>query len=655
MAEPTNTQEEAQARRALLYMLEDLEREREALHRAHRQWVETVDAVPDPMMVHDERFCVVRANHAYAERSGLSFPELIGRPYWECFPKRAGPSPECRHAIASGDTQAAPEAEFTLETGEIFISRTFRVADAETGRKLCLHLFEDVTANRRAAEALRKSHQMLERIFETTHFGIVYLDKDFNFIRVNRAYAEGCKQRPEFFPGKNHFALFPHAENEAIFRRVVQTGETFSILAKPFEFPDQPERGTTYWDWTLHPLKDERGNVESLVFVLLDVTQTHRSMHALERVNRALRTLSAGNTALVRANNEASLLKEMCRIVVEVGGYRSALVGYAQSDAGKSIDAVAWHGIDDDDVRGAKATWADDDLGRGPLATAIRTGKVQLMPDALGDQRYEPWRSVAESSGFRSVVAFPLLRTNHASRPFGALAIGAPGSFDEQEINLLTELAADLAYGIESLRMREERQEAGRKLARALEATVETMAATMEKRDPYTAGHQRRVAELACAIANEMGLDQATIEGIHYGALIHDLGKIQIPAEILSKPSRLIPLELELIKTHAKSGYEIVKNVDFPWPVAAMVHQHHERMDGTGYPQGLKGDAIALEARLLAVADVVEAMSSHRPYRPGLGIESALKEIEEKRGTAFDERAVDACLRLFREKGFRFA
>jgi HD-GYP domain-containing protein (c-di-GMP phosphodiesterase class II) len=149
-----------------------------------------------------------------------------------------------------------------------------------------------------------------------------------------------------------------------------------------------------------------------------------------------------------------------------------------------------------------------------------------------------------------------------------------------------------------------------------------------------------------------MGLPEPMLQGLHFGALIHDLGKVQVPAEILSKPTKLTKLEFELIKVHPQAGYDIIKNIEFPWPVAAMVHQHHERLDGSGYPQGLKGDAIALEARILAVADVVEAMASHRPYRAGLGIDAALKEIEAKRGIWFEPAAVDACLRLFREKRF---
>ena len=179
------------------------------------------------------------------------------------------------------------------------------------------------------------------------------------------------------------------------------------------------------------------------------------------------------------------------------------------------------------------------------------------------------------------------------------------------------------------------------------------MAATMgELRDPYTAGHQRRVAEIAVTIGAELGLDARRQEGLRVAGQLHDVGKITIPAEILSKPGKLKPTELLLIKDHAEAGYDILKIVEFPWPVAEVALQHHERMDGSGYPQVLKGEAILLEARIMAVADVVEAMSSHRPYRAGLGIDKALAEIERGRGTAYDPLVADTCLKLFREKDY---
>ncbi|MBM4049344.1 MAG: PAS domain S-box protein [Planctomycetes bacterium] len=192
------------------------------------------------------------------------------------------------------------------------------------------------------------------------------------------------------------------------------------------------------------------------------------------------------------------------------------------------------------------------------------------------------------------------------------------------------------------------------KLQSAMQEIIHAMARTVEMRDPYTAGHEQRVAKLATAIAKEMGLPPERIMGIQMGALIHDLGKISIPAEILSKPARLTEIEFSMIKTHCEAAYNILKAIDFPFPVAQIALQHHERMDGSGYPGGLAGDAIILEARILAVADVVEAMSSHRPYRPALGVDKALEEISRHRRILYEPDVVDACLRLFKEKGFTF-
>jgi PAS domain S-box-containing protein len=200
-----------------------------------------------------------------------------------------------------------------------------------------------------------------------------------------------------------------------------------------------------------------------------------------------------------------------------------------------------------------------------------------------------------------------------------------------------------------------ERQENETALVALTEASVDAIANAAEARDPYTAGHQRRVAELSVAIANEIGLDQDDIAGIRIAAKIHDIGKLSMPSEILSKPSQLKPTELALLKEHARAGSDIVRGIRFPWPIADMILQHHERIDGSGYPMGLVGSEILLSAQIIAVADVVEAMSSDRPYRARKGLDAALSEIEQRRGTLFDAKLVDACLRLFREHRFSFA
>ena len=192
------------------------------------------------------------------------------------------------------------------------------------------------------------------------------------------------------------------------------------------------------------------------------------------------------------------------------------------------------------------------------------------------------------------------------------------------------------------------------KLQRTMEATIHTISKIIETKDPYTAGHQYRVSQLAARIAKELKFCPDKLEGIRIASLVHDIGKISIPAEILSKPTELNEIEYSLIKDHSRIGADILKTIDFPWPVAEIILQHHERLDGSGYPQGLKGDEILPEAKIIGVADVVEAMSSHRPYRPALGIDKALEEISQNKGILYDPEVVDTCIKLFKEKEFKF-
>jgi putative nucleotidyltransferase with HDIG domain len=211
---------------------------------------------------------------------------------------------------------------------------------------------------------------------------------------------------------------------------------------------------------------------------------------------------------------------------------------------------------------------------------------------------------------------------------------------------LVAERTEELRVAYASLQERE------RKQRESLLQIIGVISLTVEKRDPYTAGHQKRVALLAATIATELGLEEDCIEGIRLGALIHDIGKIAIPVEILTKPGKLSDSEMELIFMHSEVGHEIISGIDLPWPVAKMIRQHHERLDGSGYPDGLQGDQICREAKIMMVADVVEAIASNRPYRPALGIEPALDEIRAGRACRFDADAVDACIRLFEQQGF---
>jgi hypothetical protein len=377
--------------------------------------------------------------------------------------------------------------------------------------------------------------------------------------------------------------------------------------------------------------------------------------NALQHANRALKTLSAGNKTLLHAHEERALLEAMCRAAVEKGGYLLAWVGYVQDDATHSIKPEVWHAVQPGYVESLLSTWQDIALNNGPSGLTVRSGQATICQDIATDPLFAPWRDVALRYGYRASISLPL-HDNGSTFATLSLYAALPDAFTTDEIALLSEMGEDLSFGIRNLRMRAERDQVLQekqsfleKIQQGLQDTVQAIAATVEMRDPYTAGHQRRVADLAAAIAGEMGLPHEQIFAIHLAGVVHDLGKISIPAEILSKPARLNEIEYSFIKTHPQSGYDILKDIDFQWPVAEMVLQHHERMDGSGYPQGLKGEQILPGARIIAVADVLEAMASHRPYRTGLGIESALQEIRAHRGTAYDADVVDAALRLFTE------
>jgi putative nucleotidyltransferase with HDIG domain len=301
-----------------------------------------------------------------------------------------------------------------------------------------------------------------------------------------------------------------------------------------------------------------------------------------------------------------------------------------------------------------------EEEGHGTQSRVIRTGEPLYLPDFREAMRQTATEYTLEEDG--SVVEGPpppgeeeistqsalLVPLKVAGKTIGVLQLQSDrrDAYTQEAKNLLLGLANVAAVAIQNAQLY-------KKIETALDTTIRTLGLTTEMRDPYTAGHQRRVAELACAIAKEMHVEALSMRGIRAAGLVHDIGKLSVPAEILSKPSALSPIEFSLVKGHAQTGYDILKGIVFPWPVAEMVLQHHERLDGSGYPQGLEGDKIVLGAKILAVADVVEAMVSHRPYRAALGTDAALREIRDHKGKLYDSDVVEACIQLFAD-GFTF-
>ncbi len=383
-----------------------------------------------------------------------------------------------------------------------------------------------------------------------------------------------------------------------------------------------------------------------------DNTKRRLAEIALAATTRILRMLSDSNVALLSSKTESVLLAEYCRIAVEVGGYVMAWIGVPEEDGDKSVSAISHFGHEDGYLKSVRISWGDTPLGRGPTGAAIRTGQVQFVDDISTDARMIPWRSEALQRGYKSSISLPLHLPNETPACL-TLYGNKIDIWSEPEKKMLQEIAADLSFGIAVLRTAIIKTQYQLSLRESLEQTIQVIAATVEERDSYTAGHQRRVADLCSAISSELGLSEDRRHGLHLAASIHDLGKISIPVELLTKPRRLTAMEFAMVKEHPTIGFNIIKNVNFPWPIAKIIQQHHEKIDGSGYPNGLKGNEILLESKILAVADVVEAMASHRPYRAALGIEAALTEITAQRGIKLDAEVVDACLRLFHEKEYK--
>jgi len=270
---------------------------------------------------------------------------------------------------------------------------------------------------------------------------------------------------------------------------------------------------------------------------------------------------------------------------------------------------------------------------------------LDVIPSLIGLTDYD--RQTLEGNNIELLV--PLKNNGHLA---GMLLLGNKISrqpYSKEERRLLEMVSADVAVSIDNANLYENMKQKQSELQKAMDGVIHAVSLVVESRDPYTAGHQRRVAELARTIAKEMGLSEWQMMGIHVAGLLHDVGKVAVPSEILSKPGKISENEFNIIKNHCQVGYEILERIDFPWPVTRAILQHHERLDGSGYPQGLSGEDIILDARILGVADVVEAMSSHRPYRPALGLDSALKEISQASGILYDTEVVEACLALLKK------
>jgi PAS domain S-box-containing protein len=388
-----------------------------------------------------------------------------------------------------------------------------------------------------------------------------------------------------------------------------------------------------------------------------DISDQEQREHQLSAQNWALSAFSVAALALGRAQSAEGLQQSICEAITRQSVYALAWIGIAGDDAEKRVRIAASAGNALGYLAGLHVSWSEDAVsGQGPVGVCLRTNTLQIVENVQTSPGFSPWRERAKQYGIRSCACIPLHVKGSRQGSLNVYSTYA-NAFEAAPIEVFQHLAEQIVHGIQSLEHKQQLdaerrnlEQTQKSLTEALAASVSAMVTAMEMRDPYTAGHENRTADIAYAIGKEMGWPEGRLQGLRMAAMVHDIGKISIPQEILNKPARLSAEEYELVKGHPESSYAILKDIPFTWPIASIVRQHHEKLDGSGYPKGLKGDEILAEAKVLTVADIVEAMAAARPYRQGLGLEIVLAEIEGQAGRLLDSEAVRICASLFRER-----
>ena len=564
------------------------------------------DDAPDAYFINDLKGSFIDCNKVAESLFGYKKEELIGKNFLKL--KMLSPADIPKEAKLFTEELS----ELPTGTGELVLSRkdntkvTVEISAYPVkvkGKTHVLGIVRDITKLKKTKNAIVYEQSLLHDLMDNIPDFIYFKDEKNRFVRVNKASAEDMGVTLEYFIGKTDFDIFTEEAAKKRFADdnwVIKTGKSIINNIEKITYLNGMER---WWNATKIPRYD-KGKIIGTIGITRDITQRKLAEDGVKNAKDELQTI----LDLVPA-------------------------------------IIFYKDLEDRFIRVNKAL---ADALKMPTTDLIGKRAEELFPKEEAEKMKRDGREVVISGKPKRNIIQPY------TTPDGIrwqLVDKVPYISKEGKIIGVIGLAKDIT---EQRKSEQKFQDTFQKLKKTMDAAINTMSKIVEAKDPYTAGHQWRVSQLATAIAKELHFSEDKVEGIRIASLIHDIGKVGLPSEILSKPDKICNEEYNLIKRHSQVGYDILKGIDFSYPVAEIVLQHHERLNGLGYPNHLKGDKILLEAKIIGVADVVEAMSSHRPYRPALGIDKALEEITQNKGILYDPEAVDVCLKLFKEKGFKF-
>lgn len=577
------------------------------IRRTADEWKITFDSIKDHITVYDAGYRILRTNSAYSKWIGKSSEELIGRVCYQVIHDKKKRCKDCIVRDAFAGKKAVVEDEYWPERDVYLEVTAIPVLDEKKNVKSVIRITKDITERKKAEEAIKQERDLLSKINETTSALITLIDSDGKFIHMNKAGLEVTGHSLEKIKGKYIWETVHDPKTTNTVKKFVMnliSGKLPATVTYDNNFvrDDGVEKTVI---WTSNVLRDSGGKIKYIIGTGIDVSERRQAEETIQQERDLLSTIIETTSAVVVLLDPEGRIIHMNKAGLETTGNSLELIKGNH----------AWNLLyDKKEIPKIRKLFKSVTQGAFPF-----TYEYKFVRDD-GKEKTIIWTTTVlknKDGSIKYIIATGIDVTEKR--------------FAEEEIKQSYE-----------------------KLKQIINSSIFAMAKIVEIKDLYTAGHHKNVSNLVYAICREMGFSEEKADAMKMSGILHDIGKIYIPAEILSKPGKLTDIEYNIVKAHPKVGYDILSMIELPYPVCDVVLQHHERLDGSGYPSGLSGEQILPESRILAVADVVDAMVFHRPYRPGWGVEKALEEIENNKGKIYDKRAVDACVKIFREKKFSF-